>query len=176
MHAIHRSAPLVLAALAAATTAAQAHGPSRQKVVESIVIQAPVDAVWRQLERFDAFTWHPAVQSVSATDGSKVGSVRTIELKGGGTIVESLESYSAADHKFSYRMKDPGPVPVNNYTSTIALVPQGQATKVEWRGAFYRKFMGNDPPAEQNDDAAVQAVTGIYKSGLDGLKKAVEGH
>lgn len=174
MRALHSASSLVLAALCA-STAVQAHGPSRQKVVESIVIQAPVDVVWNRVKSFDAFDWHPAVQSVSATNGSTVGSVRTIQLKGGGTIVEALESYSAADHKFGYRMTDPGPVPVNNYTSTIALIPEGNATKVEWRGAFYRKFMGNDPPADQNDDAAVKAITGIYQGGLQGLKQAVEG-
>lgn len=168
------SAPLALAALCTAVTV-QAHGPSRQKVVESIVIQAPVDTVWNRAKAFETFDWHPAVQSVTATDGSNVGSVRTIQLKGGGTIVEELQSYSAAEHKFGYRMKDPGPVPVNNYTSTIAFIPEGNATKVEWRGAFYRKFMGNDPPADQNDDAAVKAITGIYQGGLEGLKKAVEG-
>lgn len=166
---------LALAALCVAG-AAQAHGPSRQKVIETVTIQAPIEAVWNRVKAFDKFDWHPAVQSVSATDGSNVGSVRTIQLKGGGTPVEVLESYSDADHKFGYRMKDTGPLPVNNYTSTLALTPEGaNATKVEWRGAFYRKFMGNDPPADQNDETAVKAITGVYQGGLEALKKAVEG-
>jgi hypothetical protein len=46
---------------------------------------------------------------------------------------------------------------------------------VQWKGAFYRAFLNNDPPPDQNDEAAVKAITGIYKSGLEGLKKAVEG-
>ena len=49
------------------------------------------------------------------------------------------------------------------------------AAVVEWRGAFYRGFPNNDPPPEQNDEAAVKAVTGVYKSGLANLKKLVEG-
>ncbi len=155
--------------------AAQAHGPSRQKVVETITIQAPADAVWNRIKAFDSLNWHPAVEGVTATDGSKVGSVRTIQLKGGGTIVETLENYSDADRKFSYRMKDPGPVPVNNYTSTISVTPAGaNASTVEWRGAFYRAFMGNAPPADKNDQTAIDAVTGIYKAGLDELKKSME--
>lgn len=167
-------ATLAVAALCL-TSAAQAHGPSRQKVVETVTIQAPADAVWNRIKAFDHFGWHPAVESVTATDGSNVGSLRTIQLKGGGTIVESLESYSDADKKFSYRMKDPGPVPVNNYTSTLSVTPAGaNASTVEWRGAFYRAFMGNDPPAGKNDQAAIDAITGIYQGGLAALKQAAE--
>lgn len=167
-------ATLAVAALCL-TGAAQAHGPSRQKVVETVTIQAPADAVWNRIKAFENFGWHPAVESVTATDASNVGSVRTIKLKGGGTIVESLESHSDADRKFSYRMKDPGPVPVNNYTSTISVTPAGaNASTVEWRGAFYRAFMGNDPPADKNDQAAIDAITGIYKGGLAALKQAAE--
>jgi len=121
-------------------------------------------------------SWHPAVAGTTATDGSQIGSVRTLQLKGSGSIVELLENYSDAERKLSYRMKNPGPVPVNNYTSTITVTPAGaNASTVEWRGAFYRAFLNNDPPPEQNDEAAVNAVTGIYKSGLDALKQSVEG-
>lgn len=157
-------------------TPAQAHGPSRQKVIETITIQAPADAVWQRIKAFNDMGWHPAIESTTATDGNQPGSVRTLKLKGGGTIIESLESWSDADRKFSYRMKDPGPVPVNNYSSTISVTPAGtNASTVEWRGAFYRAFLNNDPPPEQNDEAALKAVTGIYKGGLEALKQAVEG-
>jgi len=167
---------LALASLCLAGVA-QAHGPSRQKVIETIAIDAPADAVWQRLQHFNDMSWHPAVERVSATDGDTVGSIRTITLKGGGTIIESLEKYDAAARQYAYRMKDPGPVPVNNYTSTIHVTATGDRTsQVEWRGAFYRAFLNNDPPADQNDEAAVKAVTGIYKSGLDALKHAVEEH
>ena len=45
---------------------------------------------------------------------------------------------------------------------------------VEWRGAFYRGYPNNDPPPEQNDEAALKAVTGVYRSGLGNLKKMME--
>ena len=110
-----------------------------------------------------------------ADKGNAVGSTRTLTLKGGGTIVEELESYSDADRKLSYRMKDPGPVPVTNYSSTISVKPaDGGSSVVEWRGAFYRKFMNNDPPPDQNDEAAVKAITGIYQLGLGNLKAMLE--
>jgi len=169
------SAALAVAGICAAGSAF-AHGPTRQKVTESITIQAPVDAVWKRIKEFNDLGWHPAVESTSATDGNKVGSIRTIKLKGGGQIIEALESYADADHKYGYRMTDPGPVPVNNYSSTITVSAAGaNASTVEWRGAFYRAYMNNDPPADKNDDAALAAVTGIYKGGLDNLKKTLEG-
>ncbi len=156
---------------------ATAHGPTRQKVVETVTIQAAPDAVWAKVKDFARFQdWHPAVDSVSATNGSAVDSVRTIKLKGGGEIVEVLEAYSDADRKFSYRMKDPGPVPVSNYTSTLS-VKAGDAagtSLVEWRGAFYRGYPNNDPPPDKNDAAAVAAITGIYKAGLGNLKTQLE--
>jgi len=161
------------AAAMVAATAVSAHGPTRQKVVETLAVDAPPAAVWAKIKDFNALqTWHPAVEKSETTDGNNVGSVRTLHLKGGGTIVEVLETYADADRKYSYRMKDPGPVPVNNYTSTIS-VKDGDngGSVVEWRGAFYRAYLNNDPPPEQNDEAAVNAITGIYKGGLENLKK-----
>jgi hypothetical protein len=34
--------------------------------------------------------------------------------------------------------------------------------------------MNNDPPPELSDEAAVKAVKGVYRAGLDALKKKVE--
>jgi carbon monoxide dehydrogenase subunit G len=156
---------------------ALAHGPTRQKVVEKINVDAPAAAVWDKLKAFDALAqWHPAVAASPADKGNQVGSVRTIALKGGGEIVETLESYSDEQRRYTYRAKDGGALPVSNYTSTIQVSPDGDTKSVvEWRGAFYRAFPGNDPPADKNDEAAVKAVTGVYQAGLANLKKQAEG-
>lgn len=166
----------LMAALLLATTVAWAHGPTRQKVTETVTIKAAPDAVWAAIKDYGALqTWHPAIDKTVADKGSAVGSIRTLTLKGGGTVVEELESYSDADRKLSYKMKDPGPVPVNNYSSTLSVkAGEGGGSVVEWRGAFYRKFMNNDPPPDQNDEAAVKAITGIYQLGLGNLKSMLE--
>ena len=71
---------------------AWAHGPTRQKVTESITINAAPDAVWARVKDFGAMnTWHPAVEACAAPDGNKIGSRRTLALKGGGSVVEELE-------------------------------------------------------------------------------------
>lgn len=163
--------------LLTSATEAEAHGPTRQKVTETIQIDAPPEAVWDRIKDFSGLhTWHPAVESSETTDGNKIESHRTLHLKGGGTIVERLTKYSAEQRSYSYRMDDEGPVPVTNYSSTISVVAgSGAGSTVEWRGAFYRGDPNNDPPPERNDEAAITAITGIYQSGLANLRKLVEG-
>lgn len=168
---------LAVALLAAGLGAAsQAHGPTRQKVVERITIDASADAVWVRIRNFDALKdWHPAVLESTADKGNAEGSVRSLKLKGGGALTETLEAHNDTQKKYSYRAKDGGALPVSNYTSTIAVTADGNKAVVEWRGAFYRGYPNNDPPPDQNDEAAVKAVTGVYQSGLQNLKKVVEG-
>jgi carbon monoxide dehydrogenase subunit G len=165
----------VLALCSFTTGAALAHGPTRQKVTEKITIDAPADAVWAEIKNFDSLAkWHPAVETSPADKGNAEGSVREVKIKGGGALTETLERYNEAGKSYTYRAKDGGALPVTNYTSTITVSGEGATSTVEWRGAFYRGFPNNDPPPDQNDEAAVKAVTGVYQSGLANLKKMVE--
>ena len=154
---------------------AAAHGPTRQKVTETVTIDAPADKVWALVHNFDALKdWHPAVEASPADKGNTEGSVRQLKLKGGGALTETLESHDEARMRYSYRAKDGGALPVTNYTSTIRVKSEGGKAVVEWRGAFYRGYPNNNPPADQNDEAAVAAVTAVYKSGLANLKTIAE--
>jgi len=155
---------------------ALAHGPVRQKSIEKVTINASPAVVWEKIKNFDALKdWHPAVAESTADKGNSVGSVRQVKLKSGGELTETLENYDDAKMKYSYRAKDGGALPVSNYTSTISVSAEGSLAVVEWRGAFYRGFLNNDPPPELNDDAAMKAITGVYTSGLENLKKLLEG-
>ena len=176
-HAVRRSVALtlLLAPLWLACTA-QAHGPTRQKVIEQIAVNAPAAAVWARVRNFDALKdWHPAVAESPADKGNEEGSVRQLKLKDGGALTESLEGHDDARMRYNYRAKDGGALPVTNYTSTLTVKPDGDAKCiVEWRGAFYRGYPNNDPPPDQNDEAAVRAVTAVYQAGLQHLKKLAE--
>ena len=159
------------------TAEAFAHGPTRQKVVEKIIIQAPIEKVWDMVKDFQDMSWHPAVASTSGEGGSTIGASRTLTLKPGATIIEHLEKYLPADHKFFYRIVevDTAVVPINNYSAWFMLKETAEGhTEVTWKGAFYRGYMNNDPPPELSDEAAIAAVTGIYVSGLNQLKKILE--
>lgn len=158
--------------------AADAHGPTRQKVEESIVINAPAAKVWAVVGDFNGLDkWVPPVEASTATAANTVGSERTLSITGGEKLVEVLEAIDPATMTLRYRMHAPNlkVLPVNNYSSSIMVAPQGAgASKVTWKGAFYRGFMNNNPPPELNDDAAIKAVSGLYKVSLDKLKKVVE--
>ena len=153
----------------------EGHGPTRQKVVEKITIDAPAAAVWARIRNFDALKdWHPAVETSPADKGNAEGSERRVGLKGGGVLIETLERHDDAAMRYGYRAKDGGALPVTNYTSTISVTGTGNTSTVEWRGAFYRGYPNNDPPPDKNDEAAVRAVTAVYQGGLANLKKIVE--
>ena len=178
---VRRALPFLARAFAGAlasvvATDGRAHGPTRQKAIEKITINAPPAAVWARIKNFDALKdWHPAVAASPSDQGNAVGSVRQLKLKGGGALTETLESHDDAKMRYSYRAKDGGALPVTNYTSSLSVVAEGSQSVVEWRGAFYRGYPNNDPPADQNDEAAVKAVTDVYRSGLVNLKKLAEG-
>ena len=55
-----------LLALMLATGPALAHGPTRQKVAESVVINAPPEKVWAVVQNFHDMSWDP---DVASTDG-----------------------------------------------------------------------------------------------------------
>jgi mxaD protein len=151
---------------------------SPQKVSESINIAAPPAKVWDIVKNFGDLGWHPAVKSTNATDGNTIGSTRTLDL-GGPKLIEQLTKYDGAKMRYSYKItNDPSNVktlPVTKYTSTITVKkgPKGSTT-VTWDGRFLRADPSSTPAADQDDDAAIKAVTGVYRGGLDNLKKLAE--
>jgi hypothetical protein len=157
---------------------ADAHGPTRQKVVETVEIDAPAAKVWARIGNFQDMSWLPGVEKTEGQNGNEPDkATRHIILKGGATVDELLYKYSAENMSYGYGITkvDVKVLPVNDYSSAITVTADGDGkSKVEWRGAFYRGFMNNDPPPELSDEAAVKAVSGLYRSGLDGLKKEIE--
>jgi Polyketide cyclase / dehydrase and lipid transport len=155
-----------------------AHGPSRQKITETVEIDAPPAKVWAMIADFHDMSWLPGVTKTTGGGGNEPDTAtRQLTLDGGATIDESLYKYDAGEMSYSYRIDkvDVKVLPVNNYSSTIIVLPTaGGKSSVEWRGAFYRGFPNNDPPPELNDEAALKAVSAVYRKGLDNLKKKVE--
>lgn len=168
-----------LLSLLLTSTSTLAHGPTRQKVTETIEIAASADTVWKVIQNFSDATWLPMVESSSADQANEAGSIRTLTLTGGAKVIETLKTYKDDKMMYKYRISDAthdvNVLPVNNYSATLSVKANGDKAIVTWKGAFYRGYPNNDPPEELNDEAAVKAVTGLYKAGLAGLKKLVEG-
>ena len=164
-------------ALTAAFEPVWAHGPTRQKVRESIEISAPPAKVWAAIGNFQDMNWLPPVTKTEGQKGNEIGATRTLTLQGGATVEEELYKYEPDMQSYSYRITkvDVKVLPVTNYSSTLTVspAPDGKA-KLEWAGAFYRGYPNNDPPPELSDEAAVKAVSGLYRAGLESLKKKIE--
>jgi hypothetical protein len=174
---VKKTATLFFSLLMLYTGMAQAHGPSRQKVVIKEEIAAAPQAVWEVIKNFHDMSWHPAVIETDGTGGNEIGAQRVLTLSGGGKIHEKLEKYDDAKHSYFYRIEkvDVKVLPVTNYSSWLSVAPSDDGGSiVTWKGAFYRGYPNNEPPPELSDQAAVDAVTGVYKGGLSNLKKLLE--
>jgi len=127
----------------------------------SAELPTSVNSVWNVIGSFSALPdWHPGI---ARSDLSGGGSKCTLDLAGGGSIVERLEN-NGDGHICSYAILE-SPLPVRSYEAAIAVTPNGdgKSCRVEWSGDFQA--------AEVPDNEAVRVIQGIYQLGLDNLKK-----
>lgn len=103
--------------------------------------------------------WHPALEKceLSKKDGA---TLRTLTLKGGGTITEQLVEQNDKTMTQTYVILE-GVLPVQKYKSTLKVVPKGDAATYDWSGTFEAK---GAPDAD-----AVKTITGVYAAGVDSL-------
>jgi mxaD protein len=180
-------APVVLSFFAA--TAANAHGPVRQKLERDIEVNAPAAKVWDIIKNYGDMSWLPGVKSAEATKGNDVGSIRVLTLKDGGKITEELKKYDDAKMSYSYRITEMTshkeithsgqnekiPVlPVTDYAASISVEAKGDKSEIKWKAGYYRAYMNNNPPEEMNEETANKAVGEIFKAGLDNIKALAE--
>jgi len=167
---------LTFGVLAAGTAAGDP--PKTLHLVQTVEIKAPLDKVWAAVKDFDGLAkWHPGFSGdvlVSGSNGT-VGAVRKLTIKDGPVVVERLVAYDEAGHSYRYRITE-SPLPLADYSSTITVKP-GKAgmTEVIWSGSWKRKNTSDSPPEGESDAGTIKLVTGVYRGGLDNLKKVLEG-
>ena len=152
------------AMILAAPGAANAAG--KNSVVLSVELKASPADVWKVVGAFDRLQdWHPAVDSTTMNGSPTApGSTRVLHLKGGGDITEELTSYSDANMRLTYAILS-GPLPVSNYESYMGVTDAGNGkTLFIWGSTF-------DAGGGATDAKAKEVITGVYKAGLDTLKK-----
>jgi hypothetical protein len=173
---VNRALTLILVILVAYAAMVSAHGPTRKKVALTEEIAAPPEKVWGLIANFQDMSWHPAIAKTEGNGGNEPGATRTLTLGNGGQIFEKLEKYDADKRSLFYRIEevDVKVLPVTNYSSWLIVKPSDTGSQVTWKGAFYRGYPNNDPPPELSDQAAVDAVTAVYQSGLANLKALAE--
>jgi hypothetical protein len=152
-----RSAALGAVALSLGSFAASAANLSR-----SIEVNAAPASVWSAIGAFCAIKdWLPPV-GICIEDG-KTPPIRTLVTKDGkAAFVEKQTARSEAEHSYSYTFVS-SPLPVTNYSSTIKVTAKGEGVSVvTWTGTY-------TPDSGKEKDAS-DALTGVYESGLAGIK------
>lgn len=168
-------ATAAMAALVAFT--AQAHGPTRRKVSESIEINAPADKVWAIVGNWKDANWLENVTKTETLGDDPAKSKRTLTLKSGNTMSETGGKYKPEDKLFMFYIDkvDVKDLPANDFSGTITVEQAGaDKSKVEWKSAFYRGYMNNDPPPDLNDEASEKGVSNWVKASLQNLKNKAE--
>lgn len=148
-----------LAAAVAIAVATPALAVEARKRVESKDIT--VEAAWAVIGDFCGIAgWHPAVEAceLGEKDGAKI---RTLSLKGGGTIVEQLVEWNDAEHKYTYTILE-SPLPVANYQATLSV-------KADDDGGAGIRWLGNFDAKGATDDEAKAVIEGIYAAGLEAI-------
>lgn len=158
------------ACLSMLAAGAQAHGPSRLKTDQQVKLNASPQEVWAVIGRFDDMSWYPSVASVEATGDAK-GATRTRTMQDGTVIHEELLKVDPAKHAISVRFTEDNleVVKATNYASHITIKDEGGKALLDWKGAFYRAYPNNDPPADLNDEASAASVMEAHQKGIDAL-------
>ncbi|MCG8378949.1 MAG: SRPBCC family protein [Proteobacteria bacterium] len=156
-----------------------AHGPTPQKLEQTISIIASPEMIWAVIGDFQAIAkWHPMIENVTG-EGNEPSAERKLTLKEKeGVIVESLDEYDADNFFYSYRLlqEDIDVVPVSFHSSRIEIIAVEKGlSKVNWSARFYRADTGNFPPEQYSDQAAIDAMEEFAITGLTSLKTLVEG-
>ena len=129
------------------STSALPHGPTPQKVQESVTIAASPEKTWNALKNYSEF--------------NKIMKVRSFKDK---------------TMKIKYELIKTD-VPFSDYNAQIRVKKGANDNEsiVQWTARFYRIYKLNPPiPKGQDDATAVAAVNKIVGPGLAGFKKSVE--
>lgn len=147
------------------------------RLKETIEINAPADKVWAKIGNFGDMSWHPAIAKTEITGGkaTEVGATRVLTIKdNGGNVNEVLTAIDAAGMTMKYEITE-SVLPVRDYGATLKVEAAGEGKSlVTWRAMFKRKDPANPGAKGQDDEAAKAAIGGIFKSGLENLKKISE--
>lgn len=149
-----RHAPL---ATAAAMTLLSSSGEPRLEVLQVRTIAAPPAAVWAVIGEFcDIGRWHGQARTCALfhDDGQ---TVRSLSLRGIGTLVEMQLDRDDDAMTYSYALVQ-SPWPVKQHYATLTVNPDRDGTIVVWRAAFRLK--------SSCDEGAVSRIEELFRSGL----------
>ena len=150
----------IVTAAAMAVLAFSALPASAVESTYKATLSAFMETSWKKVGDFCGIaSWHPAIEKCELSEGGKI---RTLSLKGGGTIVERLVNRDDNAHSYTYEIVC-GPLPVTDYVSTIKVTGDGSGSSIVWTGTY--------KPKGVSDADAQKTIDGVYKAGVDALAR-----
>ena len=72
-------------------------------------------------------------------------------------------------------MKKPGNIPVVKHSGIIKFGKiDGDNTVIIHKSAFYRKYLNNEPPPEENDETSIHVISDTFKIRFGKAKEVLE--
>lgn len=129
------------------------------KVSETVAV--PAAKVWALIGDFYRLSdWAPGMSGLT-TEGQGVGGLRHLAVPN-GTITEKLVAEDKTGMSYSYSIVS-GPMPVVDYVSTLAVVAEGDASRIDWSATF--------SPAEGFPEEKAERIVGnMYRGGIAAIK------
>ena len=158
----HTGYSVTVSVLALSLLSAGASSASAASLSRSVDVEGTPSEVWSIIGPFCAIEeWLPPVGT--CTEDGKVPPTRTLVTKDGkATFVELQTARSDTKHFYTYTFQS-SPLPVTHYTSTIEVAAKSKGiSTVTWRGRYM--------PEHGKEKDANDALSGIYKAGLDAIK------
>jgi uncharacterized protein YndB with AHSA1/START domain len=166
---------VALALLAPQAFAAEANELTAR---QSIRINAPPQAVWAILGDYNGLPrWLSFIEDSQIVVGTnnEVGAIRLVTRRNGTKVTERLLDYDPRGMRLAYTYID-GAVMASDYFPVLSVKDGGNGTSVvEWSARFRRLSYAVDPPPPGQDDKTLTDLyNGLYKAGLENLKRVVE--
>lgn len=168
----------VLTALTCIATQALGADANTLAARQSIRINAPAQAVWEVVGDFNGTPrWLPLVERTEIVLGTnnRIGAIRLVTRRNGTKVTERLLDRDPQGMRMAYTYVD-GAVMATDYFPVLSVTDAGDGMSiVEWSSHFRRLAYATDPPPSgQDDQSMIDFYNGIYKAGLENLKRVVE--
>ena len=137
-------------------------GEPALEVSQTRTIHAPPAAVWAVIGEFcDIRRWHGQTRAC-ALFHDEGQTVRNLDLRGIGTLVEVQLDRDEEAMTYSYALVH-SPRPVKQHRATLTLTPSKNGTLVVWRATFRLQT--------SCDEGAVSHIEAIFRDGLAGIAR-----
>jgi hypothetical protein len=120
--------------------------------------------LWELIGNFgDTGKWSGRPPEACVQVGEGIGSLRTLTLDDGRTIIDRLEAQTS--NSYSYSIVS-APLPYKTYRATMTVTPiDASSSKFTWTGVF--------EPDGMTDEQGIEFTKGVYQMGIGLMTKTI---